>query len=64
MTHKFATVGKDRAKGETPLQSASPTLPESLVRQTWLHYFNDYLRGKRIITEDEWRKMRRRIDRT
>lgn len=36
-------------------------LPEQAVRQTWLHYYNDYLRDKGIITEEEWRKMRRLI---
>lgn len=37
-------------------------LPQEFVRQTWLHYFNNYLRERRIITEEEWRKMRRLID--
>lgn len=39
--------------------SISP--PESLARQIWLHYFNDYLFKHQVITEDEWRKMRRLI---
>ncbi len=38
-------------------------LPQVLVRRTWLHYYNDYLRERHIITEEEWRKMRRLIDR-
>lgn len=35
---------------------------KSAVRQTWLHYFNQYLLEHNVISEDEWRKMRRRID--
>lgn len=38
--------------------------PPELARQTWLHYYNDYLREHGIITEDEWRKMRRMIERS
>lgn len=38
--------------------------PEALVRQTWLHYYNDYLRAHGVITEEEWRKMRRLIERS
>ncbi len=64
MRHNSTNKGKPSAKGATPLQPTSPMLPEGLVRKTWLHYFNDYLRDKHVITEDEWRKMRRRIDRT
>lgn len=33
----------------------------AVVRQIWLHYFNDYLLKKQIITENEWRQMRRLI---
>lgn len=28
------------------------------ARQTWLNYYNDYLRDRGIISEEEWRKMR------
>lgn len=34
---------------------------EQVARQTWLNYYNDYLRDRGIITEEEWRKMRRLI---
>ena len=44
------------------MQTSGPLFPAGVVRQTWLHYFNDYLRKRHIITEDEWRKMRRLID--
>lgn len=62
MQHKTSKAGKATAKGETPLQTSGPLFPAGVVRQTWLHYFNDYLRERHIITEDEWRKMRRLID--
>lgn len=61
MRHNYLRAGKDTVKGEPPLQIASRSTPESLVRQIWLHYFNDYLFSRKIITEDEWRKMRRLI---
>lgn len=62
MQYKNPRPGKATAKGEIPLQTSDPLFPVSIVRQTWLHYFNDYLRERHIITEDEWRKMRRLID--
>lgn len=62
MQHKHPKAGKAMAKGEMPLQTSGPLFPADVVRQTWLHYFNDYLRERHIITEDEWRKMRRLID--
>lgn len=40
--------------------ASTPTL-EGLTRQIWLHYFNDYLLKRQIISEEEWRKMRRLI---
>lgn len=43
------------------MQITSTPPMNSLVRQTWLHYFNNYLRERGIITEEEWRKMRRLI---
>jgi len=44
--------------------TVSETAPDEnhFARQIWLNYFNDYLRKRGIITEDEWRKMRRRIE--
>ena len=35
---------------------------EKLTRRMWLHYYNDQLFAREIITQDQWRKMRRRID--
>lgn len=55
-------LGKDRSKGGPPLQIINKSPPEALVRQTWLHYYNDYLRAHGVISEDEWRKMRRLIE--
>ncbi len=48
-------------RGEPPLQASSRMPPERLARQIWLHYFNDYLFKRQVITEDEWRRMRRLI---
>ena len=53
---------KTNAKGGGPLHSAdNNTSVEQIARQTWLNYYNDYLRDKGVITEEEWRKMRRLI---
>ena len=58
-------LGRERetnAKGGGPLHSTdNNTSVEQIARQTWLNYYNDYLRDKGVITEDEWRKMRRLI---
>lgn len=54
--------GNANAKEGPPLHTAFSPIPYNLIRQTWLHYFNDYLRKKQIITEEEWRKMRRIIE--
>lgn len=62
MQHKSPEAGKATPKGEMPLQISGPLFPAGVIRQTWLHYFNDYLRERHIITEEEWRKMRRLID--
>ncbi len=62
MQHKHPKAGKATAKGVTPLVASGPLFPPNLVRQIWLHYFNDYLREQNIITEEEWRKMRRLIE--
>lgn len=61
MMNRPPTTGKTAAKGATPLQFDSIPSREVLVRETWLHYFNDYLREHGVITEEEWRKMRRLI---
>lgn len=63
MMDKLPIPGNDSNKGGTPLQAIKDFLPESLVRQIWLQYFNDYLREHGVITEEEWRKMRRLIER-
>lgn len=52
---------EDIVKGAKPLQQDGIPVKESVARETWLHYFNDYLREREIITEEEWRKMRRLI---
>lgn len=44
------------------MENIKESLPGALVRQTWLHYFNNCLREQHIITEEEWQKMRRLID--
>ena len=31
------------------------------AREIWLQYFNNYLLGRNIITEEVWRNMRRMI---
>lgn len=60
--YNFCGGRDDSAKGGEPLHNnADGTFSEQIVRQTWLHYYNDYLRDKGIITEDAWRKMRRLI---
>lgn len=33
-----------------------------IAEQIWLHYYNDYLFGKGIITEQERNKLKFRID--
>ena len=38
-------------------ETAKP-VPEHLVREVWLNYYNDYLRERGVITDKEWRKMR------
>lgn len=60
--YNFCEGRDDSAKGGRPLHSdTNGTFAEQIVRQTWLHYYNDYLRDKEIISEDAWRKMRRLI---
>lgn len=62
MQHKHPKTGQTIAKEGLPLHTTFSPIPYNLARQTWLHYYNDYLRKKRIITEEEWRKMRRLIE--
>lgn len=57
-------LGNANAKEGPPLHTVFSPIPYNLIRQTWLHYYNDYLRKKQIITEEEWRKMRRLIERS
>ena len=61
MRHKCPKAGKATAKGEPPLRIASTPTLEGLAQQIWLHYFNDYLLKRQVITEEEWRKLRRLI---
>ena len=63
MKHNFPIAGKAMAMEGAPLQVAGPSNQDSLIRQVWLQYFNDYLREREVITEDEWRKIRRMIGR-
>lgn len=62
MPHNQPKIGEATAKGETPLQTVGSSL-SALARQTWLHYYNDYLRAHGVITEGEWRKIRCMIER-
>ena len=43
--HKRPDLGKNSRKGGQPLQTINKSPPEILARQTWLHYYNDYLRS-------------------
>lgn len=62
MVHTPPKSGQPTAKGATPLQSANAPFSDTVTRQIWLQYFNNYLRDRNIITEGEWRKMRRLIE--
>lgn len=61
MRNKFSKLWQDSLKGGRPLQTINKSPLEALARQIWLHYFNDYLRKRNIITEEEWRKLRQKI---
>ncbi len=37
---------------------------ETVARQIWLNYFNNTLLERGVITEDEWRRMKLRIERS
>lgn len=47
-------------KGEMPLEMTETKMPsaESLARQIWLNYYNDYLLEHGVISRKMWRKMR------
>ena len=46
-------LGTLSSRGETPLE-----MTESLARQIWLNYYNDYLLEHGVISQEIWRKMR------
>ena len=58
-------LGTLSSKGETPLEMTEAKMPsaESLARQIWLNYYNNYLYEHHLITEEEKRKMQRKIER-
>lgn len=60
--NKSPVTGDGSKKGGLSLQTANKAPLETLARWTWLNYYNNYLREREIITEDEWRKMRRLIE--
>ena len=47
-------------KEEMPLEMTEKKVPsaESLARQIWLNYYNDYLLEHGVISREMWRKMR------
>lgn len=53
-------LGTLSSKGEPPLESTETKTPsaESLARQIWLNYYNDYLLKHGVISREMWRKMR------
>ena len=61
MKNIFGGERDDIAKGEMPLQHDGTAAKERITRETWHHYYNDNLRERGIITEEEWLKMRRLI---
>ena len=48
------------SKEEMPLEMTETRKPsaESLARQIWLNYYNDYLLEHGVISQEMWRKMR------
>ena len=38
------------------------SMAQHIAEQIWLHYYNDYLFGKSIITEQERNRMKCKID--
>ncbi len=53
-------LGTLSSKGEPPLEIAETktSSAESLARQIWLNYYNDYLLEHGVISQEMWRKMR------
>ena len=53
-------LGTLSSRGETPLEMTEAKMPsaESLARQSWLNYSNDYLLEHGVISQEIWRKMR------
>lgn len=53
-------LGTLSSKGEPPLEMTETKMPsaESLARQIWLNYYNDYLLEHDVISREMWRKMR------
>ena len=60
--HNYYQIGSNTVKGGITLQTKSIHLPDAVINQTWLHYYNNYLKERQIITEQEWRKMRQLIE--
>ncbi|WP_418927256.1 hypothetical protein [Dysosmobacter sp.] len=44
------------------MQTINKSPPEAFTRRIWLHYFNDTLRAKGLLSEKEWREMRQLIE--
>lgn len=53
-------LGTLSSKEEPPLEMTETKTPsaESLTRQIWLNYYNDYLLEHGVISREMWRKMR------
>lgn len=68
--HKPRLKGKNRIEPEGGLSlakfesgSKTDTQRESVARKIWLNYYNNYLYEHHLITEEEKRKMQRKIER-
>lgn len=57
------TSVNNRTEEGEPVSREISSAERAVARQIWLHYYNDYLREREVITEAEWHKMRRLIDR-
>lgn len=62
MRNKLSKLWQDSVKGGRPLQTINKSPPEAFTRRIWLHYFNDTLRAKGLLSEKEWREMRQLIE--
>ena len=60
--HKRPDLGKNSRKGGQPLQTINKSPPEAFTRRIWLHYFNDTLRAKGLLSEKEWRELRQLLE--